>query len=90
MENRLEGQDIQGDELFIELTPEELKELEQLKGGLSFADSKIIFHPPLINGIPFPFGVVKLTELGANPANISIQGTKDLGANPANISIQGT
>ncbi|WP_334951778.1 hypothetical protein [Nostoc sp.] len=89
MENRLEVQNIQGDELFMELTPEELQELEQLKGGLSLPDPKIILHPPLHIGTPFPFplGVLTLKELGANPANIS---TKELGANPANISIQGT
>ncbi|MDZ8188940.1 MAG: hypothetical protein RMX96_29310 [Nostoc sp. ChiSLP02] len=40
MENRLEVQNIQGDELYMDLTPEELKELEQLKGGGLPLDSK--------------------------------------------------
>jgi hypothetical protein len=48
MENRLEVQNIQGDELFMELTPEELQELEQLKGGLSIPQT----NDPLPNGIP--------------------------------------
>jgi hypothetical protein len=48
MENRLEVQNIQGDELFMELTPEELQELEQLKGGLSILPT----NDPLPNGIP--------------------------------------
>lgn len=52
MENRLEGQDIQGDELFMDLTPEELKELEQLKGGGLPLDSKYsIFYEELITDI---------------------------------------
>lgn len=48
MKNRLEVQNIQGDELFMELTPKELQELEQLKGGLSISKS----NDPLPNGIP--------------------------------------
>lgn len=56
MENRLEGQDIQGDELFIELTPEELKELEQVKGGI------LPLYPPG----SFPLGIV-IPEKGGLP-----------------------
>ncbi|BBD67605.1 hypothetical protein NIES4072_50970 [Nostoc commune NIES-4072] len=66
MENRLEVQKIQGDELFMDLTPEELKELEQFKGGLSFPKS----NEPLPNGIPtFPIRDIK--ELTA-PADLPI------------------
>ncbi|MCC5662953.1 hypothetical protein LC653_03120 [Nostoc sp. CHAB 5784] len=58
MENRLEGQDIQGDELFMDLTPEELQELEQVKGGFSFPRG----NDPLPNGIP-AFDIPDIKEL---------------------------
>ncbi|MEH1881693.1 hypothetical protein [Nostoc sp.] len=48
MENRLEGQDIQGDELFIDLTPEELEELKG--GGLPSYSYSIL--KPFPNGVP--------------------------------------
>ncbi|MCC5646763.1 hypothetical protein LC607_28380 [Nostoc sp. CHAB 5824] len=58
MENRLEVQNIQGDELFMELTPEELQELEQVKGGLSIPRT----NDPLPNGIP-ALHISKIKEL---------------------------
>ncbi|MCC5623170.1 hypothetical protein [Nostoc sp. CHAB 5715] len=66
MENRLEVQSIQGDELFMELTPEELQELEQVKGGFSFPKS----NDSLPNGIP-ALPISKIKELD-NPPDIVI------------------
>ena len=59
MENRLEVQNIQDDELYMDLTAEELKELEQMKGG-----SGNLIYKPLTNRIPvpskpFPLGIVE-------------------------------
>ncbi|MDZ8025051.1 MAG: hypothetical protein RMX65_019230 [Nostoc sp. DedQUE01] len=57
MENRLQIQDIPDEQLDMELTPEELEELEALKGG------NLAINFPLINSqiqwnIPkiFPYG----------------------------------
>ncbi len=58
MENRLEVQNIQGDELFMELTPEELEELKELKGGG-------LPYPPG----SFPLGIVT-PELGRLPLDL--------------------
>ncbi|MBW4614564.1 MAG: hypothetical protein KME21_15070 [Desmonostoc vinosum HA7617-LM4] len=50
MENRLQVQNLQGEELDMELTPEELEELEALKGGgLSYLGD--------FTYRPFPYGI---------------------------------
>ncbi|MBG1263712.1 hypothetical protein [Nostoc commune] len=71
MENRLQIQDFQNDELYMELTPEELEELKELKGGLSLSQLSGSFTL----GGAFPLGLPPFWFLNTTP-NILVSGPR--------------
>ncbi|WP_375514269.1 hypothetical protein [uncultured Nostoc sp.] len=88
MENRLQIQDFQDDELYMELTPEELEELKELKGG--WYKKHPIGVPMLPNVVhPKPLTAIALPVLYTTPVfpigvpidtqSISIASLKNLG-----------